>query len=184
MPRWLTGILIALLFCVVAGVVGGRMLVRRVQSELSEPIGIAIAESVEASVSQAIRSQVSSSGELVLSAADLDVNNFESFGGDAGFEVSGNDAVIYGAMTSIRKDGLAVTLIDMEFIAVPTVENGRIELEETVFEKGLLGFMLSGDAFEHGLESGINDALAGSGLTPVGVQLNAGLMTIATEKPS
>jgi hypothetical protein len=184
MPRWLTIILIALLFCVVAGVVGGRMLLRRVQSELSEPIEIAIADSVEQSVSQAIQTQLLANGELALSAADLDVNTHESFAGEAGFEVTGNDAVIYGAITSIRDNALSVTLVDMEFSAVPAVENGRIELEESTFDKGVLGFVLSGDAFEQGLEAGINDALAGSGLTPVEVRLNAGGMTITTEQPS
>jgi hypothetical protein len=188
MPRWLTGFLIALLVCVVAGVVGGRMLVRRVQSELSEPVEIAIAESVESSVLQAIQTQGPEPAELRISQLDLDINTATGPAGESGFEVTtfGDQdlVVIYGATTTIDDSGISILLADMEFHAVPVVEEDHFELTGLSTEKGISGWIISPDAFEAGLESGINDALAASGLTPESITLDHGQMTITTEAHS
>jgi hypothetical protein len=182
MPRWLAVILVSLLVCIVGIVFGGRMLLGRVQDELSEPVERSIAESVEAAVLQAIRGQDASSGAVRISQFDLDINTVIGPAGESGFEVtagSGQDQVtIYGATTTIDDLGIAVDMADIAFQAMPVVEDGRVEFEQIDFEKGVSGWILPAGAFESGFETGINDALKQSRLTPVSLSLDDGEMTI------
>ena len=102
MPRWLAVILVSLLVCIVGIVFGGRMLLGRVQDELSEPVERSIAESVEAAVLQAIRGQDASSGAVRISQFDLDINTV--IGPAGGVGVRGDRGQRPGSGDDLRRD--------------------------------------------------------------------------------
>ena len=188
MGRWVLIIISVLAGCVVVAVLGGKMLLGRVKDELSEPIIASIATSVEASVSQAIRTQTSMPEELRLTQLDLDINTVVAPAGESGFEVTTNGdestVLLYGATTAIEESGITVTLVDLEYHAIPHVQNDRVEFESSGSDGGITGWMLDVEGFEEGFETGINNALAAHDLTPVGIELSYGQMAIAVSPES
>jgi hypothetical protein len=185
MPRWLAVLIGVMLFCVVTTVGGGYVLVRWAEGEMSEPVERSISDSVETAVLGSIRSQDPGTNTVRVSQFDLDINTEIGPPGESGFEViamTGEDLVtIYGASTIIDRSGIEVVLADVEYHALPVVENGRVELELIGFEKGLVGWIFPSETFDNGFEMGINSALAKAGLKPVEIELATGHMTITTE---
>jgi len=182
MRRWLLVIGGILLFCVVAGAVGAKYAVNRVQNELSAPLVHLIALSVEDSTTRAIESQTESSEELRLSPDDFDINTVVGPAGESGFEMTtGGDestVLVYGATSRIDESGVTVALADMEYHGIPSVRDGRVEFEDSTITRGITGWILDPEAIEQGFETGLNDALAASDLVPIAIVLGNDQMTI------
>ena len=180
MPRWLIVLISALLLvCVGLPTFGYFVVLPKLQNAVSYPIEDAIAEVIAYQVDQAATGQPLPERSVTLDEINLDINTLIDTGDAVGFEVTNGDALIYGAVTTITTQSIEVSLIDMVFTAKPEIEDGMFNLVDVAFEKGLTGHLISADAFELGLERGINEALAEHGISPVSATLGNGVVTIA-----
>jgi hypothetical protein len=178
MGRWVLiiigGSLALCLGCVVIGVFVVRP---RAQSAVASAMADAIATSAAGSIS----TSALATGELVLTADDLDVNNAISYSGSCGISVTNQETAIYGITTEITPAGIFVGCEGGNYSAVPVVKDGRVEITEIEVSTGVLKVFLSKNNFEKGMEEGINRALAANKLTPIAITLDDGAMTILTE---
>ncbi|MGH2558237.1 MAG: hypothetical protein ACRDJH_04165 [Thermomicrobiales bacterium] len=180
MPRWALILIVApLALCVSCASIGYLVVWPRVQASVSDPLAETMADAVFTSVSGRIAASAFQSGDLVLTAADLDVNN-TVVPGEAGFETSTDGAWIYGVVTKISPAGVTLLLPGVTYGGMPVIEESRVELTEITAADNLLGFVLTEDVFEQGMEEGINRALDEHGLTPTAITLRHGSMTILT----
>jgi hypothetical protein len=186
MPRWVVILIVAPLAlcvtCVSAGYFVARPLIDRGRDSVSD----AMADAVAASVSRTIASSARPRGELTIEAIDLDVNNTSSFG-EAGITTGTEGARIYGFVTKISPDGVALVIPPDQVVvasAVPEVVDGRVEIPQANGGMNVMKLFLSSEGFANGLEEGINRALEAHGLTPTAITLNDGSMTIRVDRNS
>ncbi|MDP9368103.1 MAG: hypothetical protein M3Q03_07485 [Chloroflexota bacterium] len=190
------GLLVVLLILCVGGAALGYFVgipwARTAISKGRMSVSNTMADAVTASVSRRIEERALRKGELVIRAADIDVNNTE-LPGEAGIETGTDGTWIYGLETEISPTGIALVVPGEPdatnaghrmALAVPVVEDRRVELTEVEVAFGVMRFFLSEDAFEQGMEAGINRALQAHGLTPTSITLRNGQMTIQTELES
>ncbi len=187
------GLLVVLLILCVGGAALGyfvgipwaRTAISKGQMSLSNTM----ADAVTASVSSRIEERALRKGELVIRSADINVNNAE-VPGEFGIETGTDGTWIYGLETEISPRGLALVVPGepdvtnaghQMALAVPVVEDGRVELTEVEVASGVMRFFLSKDGFEQGMEAGINRALQAHGLTPTSITMGNGQLTILTE---
>ena len=181
LPRWgivsLVGVMVLALGC--AALSFGVVL--PLHSRYEKATRTQVADTISTSFNQLIRTSPPRSGKLVLRESDLDVNNAIS-SGEVGVDWSSNNGIlIYGFETTINAENVTLGIDgSVLYRSIPVVANGLIKF--TVVEDSeanvFMGLLLSKKSFEQGLEIGINRALAGARLTPTGVTLSNGALTI------
>lgn len=181
MPKWLIVILGILLTCVVIGGVAAWWIANNVDNFLSKPIEQEIARSVEDSVSQAISAQSGNSGEVRLTSADIDINSPGCPPDEVSFEVMNDDARICGGTTDLNNGRIEITLLDTVYSAVPDVKGSEIVMVDSTFDKSILGFAINREAFEEGIEAGMNNAFASAGLISTSAEIDSIILVITTE---
>ena len=181
MPRWALILIVSpLVLCVSCAVVGYLVVWPRVKTATSDQLADAMADAVFGSLSNRIAATALQSGDLVIRAADLAVNN-AVVPGEAGFETGTDGTWIYGVVTEVSPAGIALLLPGVTYSGVPVVADGRVEITDIETADNLLGFILTEETFERGLEEGINRALAAHGLTPTAIALGSGRLAIQTD---
>jgi len=186
MPRWLLIVLVAPLgLCVVCGSLGYFVALPRIRTSISESqaaVADEMADAVAASVSRAIAAQSLADGQLVLTPADLDVNNtVATASGQCGFNVNTVAARIYGVTTQFSPTALSIFCV-VTYSALPVVADGRIDLTQVAVSENAARFVFPKERFEEGMEEGINRALAAAGLTPTALSLDVDALTITTTR--
>ncbi|MEA2525886.1 MAG: hypothetical protein QOF73_3113 [Thermomicrobiales bacterium] len=177
MPRWVVIVIVApLALCVTCASLGYFVLLPRMRGAVAKEMANAVATSVSSSI---VPGEFPT-GRLVLTAADLNVNN-EFVPGECGFQVTNDGTRIYGVVTQISPSGIAL-VCGVTYSAVPVVENGRVELTQVVVSRGAANFVLPKGKFAEGMENGINRALESNGLTPAAIALQHDSMTIMTNR--
>lgn len=191
MPRWaivLTVVPLALcLGCAAFGyVVVWRNLREEVVPEIQGNVAGEMAAALSSSVSNRIEARALGEGgiagvdEVVLRAADLDVNTMAVPGG-VGVETGPDGTQVYGVETRVGPGGITVIFPGVMYSAVPVVADGRVELTRIDAGENPLGFLLPEEVFEAAIEGGIADALGDHGLRPLSLSLRPGAMTIRVE---
>lgn len=189
----LLGLLVVLLVLCVGGAALGYFVglpwARAAISKGQMSVSDTMADAVTASVSRRIEERALPKGELVIRSADINVNNTE-VPGEFGIETGTDGTWIYGLETEIDQTGIVLLVPgapdpsnpdNRMALAVPVVEDGRVELTEVQVATGVMELFLSTDGFERGMEAGINGALQTHGLIPTSITLGNGQMTIQTE---
>jgi uncharacterized RDD family membrane protein YckC len=185
MPSWVKGALlgVATLFlgCIAVSAFVAVPRIRSFIEDGEDKVAEEISSLVSATVSMLILTEGEVTGQLELSGSDLDINNAIAFD-SSGVEWGTDGTYIYGFETAIDASGITVGADGQTiFWGVPIVRDGELELTSVEGSFHLFGFVMTAVAIEHGLENGINDALAASGLRPTGVTLNNGSMVIHVE---
>src|SRR5215216_1252357 len=177
MPRWVVIIIVgSLSVCVTCGSLG-FLFWRKAQSSVSNEIASVIATQV----ADNIGTRTLATGEIVLTEDDLDVNTFITLDGSCGFNVTNGDAEIYGIKTEITPTEILFGCAGARYSAVPVVSDSRVQLTEIETSSGVMDFAFSKDKLKKGVEEGINSALAAKEVTPTGLTLRNGSITILIE---
>jgi hypothetical protein len=177
MPRWVAIIIVgSLAVCVTCGSLG-FVFWRKAQSSVSNEIASVIATQV----ADNIGARALATGEIVLTEDDLDVNTFITLDGSCGFNVTNGDAEIYGVTTEITPTGIRFGCAGAMYSAVPVILDGRVQLTQFETSNVMMNFVISQDKLKKGVEEGINSALAAKGVTPTGLTLRNGSITILIE---
>jgi hypothetical protein len=173
MPRWLGILLVGSLAVFVTCVMLAIVMWSRAGSAVSHEVASVIATQVADNSDR-------ETGEIVLTEADLDINNIVSFNGSCGVNLMVGNAEIYGVITEITPSDISFVCADKKYSAVPVVVDGLVQL--TAFEGpgGMIRLVLPRGKLKAGVEKGINDALAARGVTPTGIILHNGSITILT----
>lgn len=183
MRRWLFGCLVVPLVlclgCVGIAYVAG---LPRVHDAVADEV----ADTLEGKILRGTTEAEVARGRIEITADELDIDNNPS-STDVGINVTNNGTEISGFSTEITADEIRVIggdPDDLTYTAVPAVVDGRIELSGVDAGPGrwnIITLFLPEDAFEEGVENGINGALGAQGLRAVDVTLSNGAMTIGTE---
>jgi hypothetical protein len=176
MPRWAAILIIgSLAVCVACGA-----LVYVLWHRTTTVVANEMASVVATQVTGSIRQQDLAIGTIVLTEDDLDVNTVIALDDSCGFNVINSDAEIYGVVTEITPAGITLGCAGATYSAVPVVADGRVQLSEMESSNELMRFVISKDKLKDGVEKGINGALEAEGLTPTGLTLQNGSITITT----
>ena len=177
MPRWvvilIVGSLAVCVTCASLGVVFWRRAGSAVSNEMANVIATQVADN--------IGTRALATGEIVLTEDDLDVNTHTTSDGSCGFNVVNSDAEIYGVTTEITPAGILFGCAGARYSAVPVVLDSRVQLTQIETSNGVMDFVFSKDKLKKGVEEGINSALAAKGVTPTGLTLQNGSITILIE---
>ncbi len=184
-------LLVLLVLCVGSAALGyfvGVPWARTAISQGQMSLSNTMADAVTASVSRRIEEHRLRNGGFVIRSVDINVNNAE-VPGEFGIETGTDGTWIYGFETEIDRTGIALLMPGtpdayedtMLAKAIPIVEDGRVELTEVEMASGVMRIFLSKNAFEQGMEAGINRALAEHELRPTSITMGNGQMTILTE---
>ena len=179
MRKWVLGCLVVpLLLCVGCVAIAYFAALPRVHDAVSDEV----ADTLEGKLVRGITAGETSRGRIEIDESELDINN--AIGSSVSINVTNNGTEIKGFSTEITPDEILVGADDLIYTAIPTVQDGRIELTGVDSGSGgwsVISLFLPEDAFEQGVEDGINRALEAKGVRPVSVILSSGVMTIETE---
>jgi hypothetical protein len=177
MPRWavilVVSVLAVCITCVALGFVIRRWTGSAVSTEMANVIATQVTGNIGVSALAA--------GEIVLTENDLDVNTHTTSDGSCGFNVVNSDAEIYGVTTEITPAGITFSCAGGTYSAVPVVIDFQVQLTEIEASNVVIGVVFSKDKLMKGVEAGINGALAAKGVTPTGLTLQNGSITILLE---
>jgi hypothetical protein len=175
MPRWVWIIIgTPLALCAICGYLFFAVIKPHFHAALEKEMANAVATSVSESMGTKVQQP------LVITPADLNVNNSES-SGECGFTTSTSGTTIYGVRTGIDRSGITIVCGGMTYSGKPIVKDGRVDLTEVKVSSGAVGILFPKESFETGMENGINRALEARGMTPTQLTLYDGWMTIRTE---
>jgi hypothetical protein len=184
LPRWVLGTIVVFLALCVMGTNLGYFVVlpgiRHAVEKSQTAVSNAMAEAVSSSILVNIEEIGRRPGQLVITAADLNVNN-DDVPGESGIETGPSGTRIWGVVTEIGPTGITLTVGDgVTYSAVPVLEGGRIAFTEAEVSTALMRLLLSKEGFARGMELGINGALDTLGLTPTAIRLDDGILVITT----
>ena len=118
---------------------------------------------------------------IVIGERGLDVNN-AVVPGEAGFETGTGGTLIYGFVTLIDGNGIALFAGDqLAYSGMPVVRNAIIDLVDVRAPHPIFKQFLTASGFETAMESGINRALRANGVVPVSLSLGNGVLVIVVE---
>jgi hypothetical protein len=152
-------------------------------------LAVVLWRNAETSVSNEIASviatqvvdNIGTSRKVVLSEEDLDINTYITLDGSCGFNVTNGNAEIYGMKTEISKTKITFGCAEVEYSAVPVVQDGRIVVANIDASNGVMNMVFPKGKLKGALERGLNDAMAARSVKPVGITLRDGSMTILVE---